>query len=422
MSLLKWVGFGVAAQLVLMSVAAAEDVQGTLTASSKPAPNGAHRAEHDLLLQEGQSVRIRLSSSAFDPFLFVVTPSGELLSNDDASPSDRSAELSITASVGGRYSVMASSYETSSTGAYALHIDGAAPQSVAPQAPAAQLVLAPPVAPQAAAVANVAMGAGRNAQGKVVGVFIGIDDYANVNDLQGCVQDATELARSFQTRGLMRAEDARILTNSAATTQAVEAAIAEIAARATANDIFVFFYSGHGAQVAEAVRGNEADSMDETLVLYNGMLTDDSLRQMLDRVHADQTLVALDSCHSGGFARELEAANRLALMSSEEGILSDTAPQFNAGGYLAYWLRRAVDGETGTSEMRIGDLLNYLQRQYADNRNTMSTRDSDGFETDQRLVVARSSSLRERLWTAGPSQNAMLAMGGKFDGVVAAKH
>ena len=74
-------------------------------------------------------------------------------------------------------------------------------------------------------------------------------------------------------------------------------------------DVLVFYYSGHGSQVAD-VSGDELDGKDETICPHDyataGMIKDDDFRSLLTGLPAGVNLdVILDSCHSGTGTREL---------------------------------------------------------------------------------------------------------------------
>ena len=97
--------------------------------------------------------------------------------------------------------------------------------------------------------------------------------------------------------------------------------------------MFLFFYSGHGAYV-EGRR--ELDGRDETLYVSDGHITDDQVSVWFDSVNARLGVIALDSCFSGGFARDvISAPGRMGIFSSEEDVTSNVAERFQAGGYLS---------------------------------------------------------------------------------------
>jgi hypothetical protein len=143
----------------------------------------------------------------------------------------------------------------------------------------------------------------------------------------------------------MRAEDAYTLVDSDATLENLRAAIRDLGGRIRPEDTFVLFYSGHGDRLARAggPEGTDPDGLDETLELYDGSLRDDELRDLFDTVHARTALIMLDSCYSGGFAKDLiSAPGRMGIFSSEEDVTSQVADKFRAGGFLSAFLDEAI--------------------------------------------------------------------------------
>ena len=395
-------------------------LQGTLSTSDRVGPNGRYEHEHVVSLRAGEPVAIDLSSEGFDTFLIVQSPSRRRLENDDIVQGNLNSRLAFTAPETGRYTIVVTSYQPGATGYYQLDVARGAQAQAQSQAQARAHVQTQPFVqtqpynrtqpPDVSRIIGNAV-AGRRGAGRIRGVFVGIDEYQNGNNLQGCADDARRLAQAFFATGAMASSDAIVLTNRAATTGAVRQAIAQIGGRTSQNDVFVFFFSGHGNQVSEVRRGDEADGQDETIVLYDASLRDDDLDRALDGIQADTTLVALDSCHSGGFARDLEQGRRIGLYSSEEGVLSQVAPRYGAGGFLSHFLERAVAGDARgpNGAVRVGDLTNYLQREFGSHRDEMRTTDAAGFDTNQNLIVTRGAALTDMLWQGG-RRAATLAM------------
>jgi hypothetical protein len=169
----------------------------------------------------------------------------------------------------------------------------------------------------------------------------------------------------------MRESDGIILTDQQATLANIRRAVQDVAGRAGPNDMFVFFYSGHGGRVPRrgAFQASDPDNQDETLAFYDADLSDDDMSQWLSGVRARASLVILDACFSGGFSKDvISAPGRMGLFSSEEDVTSGVAVKFRAGGYLAQFILEAV-GERladadGDREITALELSQYLHERY----------------------------------------------------------
>jgi hypothetical protein len=199
----------------------------------------------------------------------------------------------------------------------------------------------------------------------------------------------------------MRAEDARTLVDSDVTVANVTSAIRDIGRRMGPADTFVMFYSGHGGQVprADGPTASDPDAMDETLALYDGPMLDDELRELLDEIDQGTVLVWLDSCYSGGFAKDIVSApGRMGIFSSEEDVTSNVASKFRAGGYLSLFLDEAIaqglaDDDNDSSITAI-ELSQYLHERYR--ADVKTTRSAEVVRNEmtlgyQHLVVDRGS-------------------------------
>jgi hypothetical protein len=157
--------------------------------------------------------------------------------------------------------------------------------------------------------------------------LIGINDYAPVGaggpDLRGCVNDVRDMAHTLNALGIVPAVPAsmRIVTDARATRAAILSGFEWLIARAKRGDVLVFYYSGHGSQVAD-VGGEEIDMRDETICPHDyataGMIKDDDFRALLSGLPAGVNMdIILDSCHSGTGTREMAA---LSTVSEEQTV------------------------------------------------------------------------------------------------------
>jgi Caspase domain len=329
------------------AIAYDETQAGTLAADDARLSRGEYRDLYAFEGSTGDSIIVELESSDFDPYLALIPPDGEQIDNDDADGRQDLSRVSLRLRASGRYRILATTYAAEKTGNYRLSLRRAAGGPVTTRPPAAT-------------------GAGR-----VYGVFVGISNYGGrANNLMYTADDARRMYDAMQRGAGMPAADAIVLVDQQATLAGVRRAIQRIGSQAGPNDMFVFFYSGHGGRnPRQSFQPADPDNLDETLVFYDDDLTDDALSQLLDGIHAKVSLLVFDACFSGGFSKDvISAPGRMGLFSSEEDVTSGVAVKFRAGGYLAQFIAEAVggrladdDGEPGITAL---ELSQYLHERY----------------------------------------------------------
>jgi len=296
----------------------------------------------------GDRITLEMSSDDIDTYLTLVPPDGGEITDDDGGADTNTSRIAITLRQSGQYRVLASSYDDRETGPYRLNLQRPA-RAAAPERD-------PAPAP--------------TGRGNVYGVFVGISDYEGEdNDLEYTADDARMIGRALALGGRMRDGDAVTLVDRQATGANVRRAIAEIGRRAGPDDLFVFFFSGHGDRVQRAGRqAADPDGFDETISLYDGDVSDDEMNTLLAPVPG-AVLLILDSCFSGGFSKDvISSPRRMGLFSSEEDVTSGVADKFRAGGYLSKFFADAV-GERRADKDRDGaitalELSQYLHERY----------------------------------------------------------
>lgn len=335
----------------------------------------------------GAVVTLRVTSTAFDTVATVLGPGGEVWFNDDANDlgpdgSERPLDSTIVlaAPTSGVYTLVVGGYSPDARGAFRVRSS-----------------VRPPVVLASGETSPRGGFAGRNGEGRVLGLYAGITAYQGQSQLYGCADDARLLGEAMRASHVQRVDEQIVLTDGAATRAAFVAGIQDLARRAQPNDVVMVFFSGHGNVQPEAAGGtgpDELDGLDETIVFIDGSLTDDEVVRELGNIHASNVILALDSCHAGGFGDDwVRQPNRIGLFSSEADVLSDTAEPRGAGGYLSYYLRRGVlghaDAKPHDGVLHAGELTDYLlEGMVADHRRMNPTGDDD---PAQNFVMQRGS-------------------------------
>lgn len=333
----------------------------------------------------GSRVRLRVTSADFDTVATVLGPRGESWMNDDANdlgPDRRERPLDSTLDVvipeSGTYHLVVTSYGMRGAGAF--HVATSE---------------RPPVVLRGNEETPAEGYAGADGRGRVLGLYAGITAYTEHSTLYGCADDARFLGEAMRRAHLQGAADQEVLVDAAATRTAFLAGITRLAARARPEDVVVVFFSGHGnVQPAPAGERAELDGVDETIQMIDGPLVDTEVAAALSAVRAGTVVLALDSCHAGGFADDwVTAPGRVGLFSSDADVLSDTAEPRRAGGYLSWHLRRAVLGEADARPrdgvLQAGELTDYLHAGFLADHARMNPASSN--EPAQWLVAARGS-------------------------------
>ena len=148
-------------------------------------------------------------------------------------------------------------------------------------------------------------------------VVIGINDYAPIGaggpDLNGCVNDARDMANTLVICGFAAA-DIKILTNQNAKKANIITYLNWLLQDTIAGDSLVFYYSGHGTQVANIGPDLEIDGLDEAIVPHDyataGVMRDDEFSNIFkSKLKAGVNLeVIFDSCFSGTGTRIIDLA------------------------------------------------------------------------------------------------------------------
>ena len=347
-------------------VALGATVTGALAAGDGQLASGEYVDGYRFTARRGQRVRIAITSTEFDTYAILVTPSGRQIENDDG-PEGTNARIDEVMPEDGSYRLQVTSFRPGERGAYQLEV---APSNGPPR------------------IANVPAGQ------RVFALMVGVSDYDGANnDLAFTDKDANELMGALRRRGVLNPASVT-LTNARATLPDVRAAFARVAAAAGPDDLFIFFFSGHGIQEETPATAIEPDGLNELLSLRDGNLTDDELGQMFATLRTRMALLVIDACYAGGFARDV--VNRpgvMGLFSSEEDLTSLVAEEHQAGGYLSHFLRGAFAGEADTDgdhAISAGELATYLRAGFArPDIGLLEAETRDGQHNYQNLVIER---------------------------------
>ena len=179
-------------------------------------------------------------------------------------------------------------------------------------------------------------------------LLIGIGKYEVLPRLPGSKNDIKLVRQVLVSRYGFSDENVAVVRDEAATRDGVLAALNKIVKEAGPKDVVYIHYSGHGSQVQDLNGDEPDDELDETIVPQDGRtdgvpdITDDELEAILAQLKTPQTVVVLDSCHSGTATRGLEvrvrsvpADDRVALYK-KGGVLTRAIVPLNKHSYVLF--------------------------------------------------------------------------------------
>ncbi len=146
-------------------------------------------------------------------------------------------------------------------------------------------------------------------------LLVGIDEYLNVRDLLGAVNDVEAVRIFLQNQMGVPEKQIRVLKNGEATRAGILDAFQSFLIdndKIKHSDQILFHYSGHGSQMRDH-EGIEPDGYNECLVPHDSRtgdvfdIPDKTLAAMLDRLaqaKGNNITVVLDCCHSGSGTRK----------------------------------------------------------------------------------------------------------------------
>jgi hypothetical protein len=160
------------------------------------------------------------------------------------------------------------------------------------------------------------------------GLIVGINYTGTGNDLKGCINDAMNMNALLKERSF---DHIKLILEKEATTAGIKAGLEWLIADTAPGDTILFHFSGHGSQLPSKV---EKDGFEEIICPIDlnwttRVITDDTLRQIFDRVpNGVNTTLILDCCHSG---TALDQDESMAITRE----LSTVPPAVTDGRYLA---------------------------------------------------------------------------------------
>jgi hypothetical protein len=132
-------------------------------------------------------------------------------------------------------------------------------------------------------------------------LIIGLDNYGtNIEPSFGCINSATRWEYTLKDR--FNFDIVKLLTDKDATTQRIKDEFNESIDSLEREDLFVFIFIGHGYNEDEDGDGNdeESDDKSEKMLTYDGKISDNGIREMLDKNTKNARIVLfIEACYNG---------------------------------------------------------------------------------------------------------------------------
>ncbi len=164
-------------------------------------------------------------------------------------------------------------------------------------------------------------------------VIVGVSEYKSYDEQPYCADDAQELASRLIS--VWGDDHVKLITNSAATKQAIKNAITDwLASNAGTNDVVLFYFSG----MAERDKASFAPYN----AYYKGTwIYASELDDWLSVLNSEKMVVILEISHAGRFEKELSDSGRVVLMACR----SDESHWYNTGfqhSIFTYYILEAL--------------------------------------------------------------------------------
>jgi len=197
-------------------------------------------------------------------------------------------------------------------------------------------------------------------------LLVGVDDYVGgTRDNVGAVGDVLDLRTYLVDRAGFRPEDVRVLTDRAATAQAIRDGLRWLGDASTDTTLSVFHFSGHVKQAAAA--DGDGEAVDELLwAADNRLVSDGELAQWMRRLRG-RSWTDISGCEAAGFDDGLSGPTRLFTASSLEHEKSFEHPGWRNSiftGLLADFgmLQKRADAD-GNARVSIQEAFRYAEHE-----------------------------------------------------------
>jgi WD40 repeat protein len=130
---------------------------------------------------------------------------------------------------------------------------------------------------------------------------VGVSRYKDPNfNLKYAAADAQAISKLLEQQGheFLQVAPPKLLTNEQANLSSIKAAFAELAGQVKENDVFLLYLAGHGMVFDGAFHFIPQENTNEE-DFRNSSLDEQGFQALLETIHAQYSLILLDTCHAG---------------------------------------------------------------------------------------------------------------------------
>lgn len=210
---------------------------------------------------------------------------------------------------------------------------------------------------------------------------VGVNEYRDRSlKLNYAVPDATSIADIFgRAKGnLYQSVNVETVLNENATAQGIAAAFNSVAAKVGADDVFIFYLSGHGTSytdgdyyfIPQDFRYRNSESIPQSAISKH------FITEQLSKIRAQKSIILLDTCNSGAFIStaqrgmaEKTAIDRLSRATGQATIAASSDTQSAMEGYeghgiFTYVVLEALSGNADANNdgyVSLSELSAYIE-------------------------------------------------------------
>lgn len=229
------------------------------------------------------------------------------------------------------------------------------------------------------------------ANAKLFALVIGINEYQNPkNNLNYAYSDALSVKDKLNkvSSSIFSSVEITTLLNNNATKVNIEQAFNDIAKKASPNDVFIFYFAGHGVLIQESDHSEYYLAPADLVQLYDTeehlnetAFSTSNFKKALSKVKAQKQLVLLDACHSGGAVDkfktrgtaqeksifQLARSSGIVLIAASESKQFATEFEKLGHGVFTYTLLQALSDNAGDiskdKKITVSELKAYMEDQ-----------------------------------------------------------